>query len=204
MRKITLLLASALFYMCSCSENKANENPVITEQSSKSPKDTPTPEAKNDINFSNLEQYFSADSLYSFVAPEGFFYSSPMGLRAVDIDFEIETINFAQNYPCDPDEEILSLKSVQAKFIQNVKVTYKPLKADFFVVSGIDKQSRVVYAKGLYAELKSMQGQEDGEPTLMWRKVGVISFRYPQEKKTDFNRVVEIIANSLQVNHDLM
>jgi hypothetical protein len=100
----------------------------------------------------------------------------------VDVDFEIETINFVQNYPRDPDAEILSLKSVQAKFMQNVEVTYKPLKADFFVVSGIDKQSRVVYAKGLYAELESMQGREEGEPTLMWRKVGLIRFRYPQKK----------------------
>jgi hypothetical protein len=91
----------------------------------------------------------------------------------VDVDFEIETINFVQNYPRDPDAEILSLKSVQAKFMQNV---------DFFVVSGIDKQSRVVYAKGLYAELESMQGREEGEPTLMWRKVGLIRFRYPQKK----------------------
>jgi hypothetical protein len=116
----------------------------------------------------------------------------------------METQTFVQIYPCDPEEEILTVKSLQEKFMQGIQVTYKTAKSDFFVVSGLDLQDRIVYIKGDYTELQSMQGRDEGEPTRVWSKAGVIQFSYPQDKKTDFNRVVEIITNSLQVNHDMM
>ena len=160
--------------------------------------------ASENINFTDLEKYYTADSLFSFEAPRGFFISTKKGLQARDRDFDMETQTFVQIYPCDPEEEILTVKSLQEKFMQGIQVTYKTAKSDFFVVSGLDLQDRIVYIKGDYTELQSMQGRDEGEPTRVWSKAGVIQFSYPQDKKTDFNRVVEIITNSLQVNHDMM
>jgi hypothetical protein len=113
------------------------------------------------------------------------------------------TKTYAQLYPCYPEEEILTLKSIQAEYMRDIKVTYKSLKPDFFVVSGLDAQDRIVYIKGDYEEMRSMQGRDEGEPAHIWSKAGVIKFSYPQGKKADLNRVVEIISNSLRVNHDL-
>jgi hypothetical protein len=200
--KIAILIAS--LYLSACSENSIKEKPENADSGTSAQLDTIAARASENINFADLEQYYTADSLFSFVAPRGFFIVTKNGLQARDQDFEMETQTFSQFYPCDPDEEILTVKSLQEKFMQGIKVTYKTSKSDFFVVSGLDQQNRIVYVKGDYSELRSIQGREEGEPAHMWSKAGVIRFSYPQEKKTDINRVVEIITNSLQVNHDLM
>ena len=200
--KIAILFFS--LYLSACTENPSKEIPVSAESGTSMQSDTIAVRASENINFADLEQYYTADSLFSFVAPRGFFIATKNGLQARNQDFEMATQTFTQFYPCDPDEEILTVKSLQEKFMQGIKVTYKTLKSDFFVVSGLDQQNRIVYVKGDYSELHSMQGREEGEPAHMWSKAGVIRFSYPQDKKTDFNRVVEIITNSLQVNHDMM
>jgi hypothetical protein len=200
--KIAILIAS--LYLSACSESPIKEKPENADSGSSAQLDTIAARASENINFADLEQYYTADSLFSFAAPRGIFIATKNGLQARDQDFEMETQTFSQFYPCDPDEEILTVKSLQEKFMQGIKVTYKTSKSDFFVVSGLDQQNRIVYVKGDYSELRSMQGREEGEPDHMWSKAGVIRFSYPQEKKTYFNRVVEIITNSLQVDHDMM
>ena len=199
--KITLL--GALVCLLSCAENSNKDGQSIPASENFQMKDSIANAIGERINFSNLEQYYTSDSVFSFVAPAGFFKVSGSGLQAKDADFEMTTKTYDQFYPCDPEEEILTLKSIQAENMKGIKVSYKTLKPDFFVLSGLDAQDRIVYVKGDYAEMLSMQGRDEGEPALVWRKAGVIRFSYPQEKKTDFNRVVEIISNSLRVNHDL-
>ena len=200
--KIAILFFS--LYLSACTENPINQRSDSADSVNSAQLDTIAAQVSENINFADLEKYYTADSLFSFVAPRGFFIATKNGLQARDQDFEMETQTFSQFYPCDPDEEILTVKSLQEKFMQGIKVTYKTAKSDFFVVSGLDQQNRIVYIKGDYSELHSMQGRDEGEPAHMWSKAGVIRFTYPQAKKTDFNRVVEIITNSLQVNHDLM
>jgi hypothetical protein len=199
--KLGLLAIITCF--CSCTENPASQTQQIVDVNDTN-QHTSTHSQSISIDFSNLEQYYTADSLFSFSAPRGFFIATNNGLQSRDQDFEMETKTFTQYYPCEPEEEILTVKSIQVKFMQGLNVTYKTSKSDFFIVSGLDKQNRIVYIKGNYSELHSMQGRDEGEPAHMWSKAGVILFNYPQDKKTDFNRVVEIITNSLQVNHDLM
>lgn len=204
MTKLKMVILFASLFLSACTENPSKKIPVSAESGTSMLSDTTAVLASEKINFADLEQYYTADSLFSFVAPRGFFISTKKGLQARDQDFEMETQTFTQYYPCDPEEEILTVKSLQGKFMQGINVTYKTAKSDFFVVSGFDQQNKIVYVKGVYSELHSMQGREEGEPALMWSKAGVIRFTYPQDKKTDFNRVVEIITNSLQVDHDMM
>jgi hypothetical protein len=204
MTKLNTAILLTSLYLSSCTENPSKEIPVTAASGTTTQSDTTAVLASEKINFADLEQYFTADSLFSFVAPRGFFIATKNGLQSRDQDFAMETQTFIQIYPCDPEEEILTVKSLQGKFMEGIQVTYKTAKSDFFVVSGFDQQNRIVYIKGDYSELHSMQGREEGEPALMWSKAGVIRFTYPQDKKTDFNRVVEIITNSLQVDHDMM
>jgi len=204
MIKLKITILSAAFYLISCTDNPTKERPAIADSNASRQLDTIASRVVENINFAILEQCYTADSLFSFEAPKGFFIPTKNGLQSRDPDFEMETQTFIQFYPCDPEEEILTVKSLQRKFTQGVKVSYKTMKSDFFIVSGLDQQNRIVYIKGDYSELHSMQGREDGEPTHMWSKAGVIRFSYPQQKKADYNRVVEIITNSLQVNHDMM
>ena len=204
MIKFKIAILFAFLYLSACTENPINQRSDSADSVNSAQLDTIAAQVSENINFADLEKYYTADSLFSFVAPRGFFIATKNGLQARDQDFEMETQTFSQFYPCDPDEEILTVKSLQEKFMQGIKVTYKTSKSDFFVVSGLDQQNRIVYVKGDYSELHSMQGREEGEPAHMWSKAGVIRFSYPQVKKTDFNRVVEIITNSLQVNHDMM
>ena len=203
MTKPKLWFLAVITCLGSCTENAASQTQQIIDVN-KTNQYTSTHLQSISIDFSNLEQYYTADSLFSFSAPKGFFIATNNGLQSRDQDFKMETKTFTQYYPCDPEEEILTLKSLQGKFMEGIQVTYKTAKSDFFVVSGLDQQNRIVYIKGDYSELHSMQGREEGEPAHIWSKAGVIRFTYPQAKKTDFNRVVEIITNSLQVNHDLM
>jgi hypothetical protein len=204
MIKAKITLISALVSLMSCAENSGKDGKeVIAEPGGQEQIDSTPIKVEDRINFANLEQYYTADSVFSFVAPVGFFVVSERGLLAKDGDFGMTTKTYAQLYPCDPEEQILTLKSIQAEYMRDIKVTYKSLKQDFFVVSGLDAQDRIVYVKGDYEEMRSMQGRDEGEPAHIWSKAGVIRFSYPQEKKADFNRVVEIISNSLRVNHDL-
>ena len=204
MTKLKMVILFASLYLSACTENPSKEIPVSAESGTSMQSDTTAVRTSEKINFADLEQYYTADSLFSFVAPRGFFIATKSDLQSRDQDFEMETQTFTQFYPCDPEEEILTVKSLQGKFMEGIQVTYKTAKSDFFVLSGFDQQNRIVYIKGDYSELHSMQGREEGEPAHIWSKAGVIRFTYPQDKKTDFNRVVEIITNSLLVNHDLM
>jgi hypothetical protein len=154
------------------------------------------------LDFSNLEQYYTFDSIFSFVAPVGFFYNTKAGLVARDADFIISFERLSQIYPCDPNEKLLSVKSIFEDSSRGIKVTYKSVKSDGFALSGYDTDGRIVYEKCDYDEFFSMQGRDEGEPFHVWSKAGLIRFSYPVEKKADFNRVVEIIVNSLRVNHD--
>lgn len=203
MNKSKITLVSALLCLMSCTENSVKDGQVIADPNGQEQIDSAPVKAVDRINFANLEQYYTADSVFSFVAPVGFFVVSDEGLQAKYADFEMTTKTYSQLYPCDPEEEILTLKSIQAEYMRDIKVTYKSLKQDFFVVSGLDAQDRIVYVKGEYEEMRSMQGRDEGEPAHIWSKAGVIRFSYPQEKKADLNRVVEIISNSLRVNPDL-
>jgi hypothetical protein len=204
MIKFTIAILFAFLYLSACTENPINQRSDSADSVNSAQLDTIAVHVSENINFEDLVKYYTADSLFSFVAPRGFFMATNNGLQARDQDFEMETQTFTQFYPCDPDEEILTIKSLQEKFMQGIKVTYKTSKSGFFVVSGLDQQNKIVYIKGDYSELHSMQGRDEGEPAHMWSKAGVIRFSYPQVKKTDFNRVVKIITNSLQVNHDMM
>ena len=204
MIKFKIAILFAFLYLSACTENPINQRSDSADSVNSAQLDTIAAQVSENINFADLEKYYTADSLFSFVAPRGFFIATKNGLHAQDQAFEMDIQAFTQFYPCDPDEEILTVKSLQEKFMQGIKVTYKTSKSDFFVVSGLDQQNRIVYIKGDYSELHSMQGRDEGEPAHMWSKAGVIRFSYPQVKKTDFNRVVEIITNSLQVNHDMM
>lgn len=203
MIKAKITLIGALVSLMSCAENSKKDGQVIAGPNGQEQIDSTAVKADDRINFANLEQYYTADSVFSFVAPVGFFVVSDKGLQAKYANFEMTTKTYSQLYPCDPEEEILTLKSIQAEYMRDIKVTYMSLKQDFFVVSGLDAQDRIVYVKGDYEEMRSMQGRDEGEPAHIWSKAGVIRFSYPQEKKADFNRVVEIISNSLRVNHDL-
>jgi hypothetical protein len=199
--KITLFVVLAC--LSSCTENSSRDGQSITPAQNAQSKDSISVAVSERIDFSNLEQYYTADSVFSFVAPAGFFRVSGNALQSKDVDFGMTTKTYDQFYPCDPEEEILTIKSIQTENMKGIKVSYKTLKPSFFVISGVDDQDRIIYVKGDYAEMLSMQGREEGEPSIIWRKAGVIRFSYPQEKKTDFNRVIEIISNSLRVNHDL-
>ena len=204
MRLIHLSAFAAIVSLFSCTESPKDNGSIQQRADSTSSVSNEVRNVSSPVDFSNLEQYYSMDSIFSFVAPVGFFSYTHNGLVARDADFTIAFNELSQYYPCDPNEKLLTVKSMFDDASRSINVTYKSLKADGFALSGFDVDGRIVYQKCNYAEFFSMQGRDEGEPAHVWSKAGLIRFSYPVEKKADFNRVVEIIVNSLRVDHDMM
>jgi hypothetical protein len=204
MKLIYYFALTAVICLHSCSEGSKDSGSMELHQEGTSDISNEKKTVGSKIDFSNLEQYYSIDSIFSFVAPVGFFSYTKNGLVAKDADFKIAFSELSQYYPCDPNENLLSVKSIFEDSSRGIKVTYKSVKSDGFAVSGYDADGRIVYEKCDYAEFFSMRGRDEGEPSHVWSKAGLIRFNYSVEKKADFNRVVEIIVNSLRVDHDMM
>jgi hypothetical protein len=204
MKLIYCFAFTAVICLHSCSEGSKDNGSMELHQEGTSDISNEKKTVGSKIDFSNLEQYYSIDSIFSFVAPVGFFSYTKNGLVAKDADFKIAFNELSQYYPCDPNEKLLTVKSIFEDSSRGIKVTYKSVKSDGFAMSGYDGDGRIVYEKCDYAEFFSMRGRDEGEPSHVWSKAGLIRFNYSVEKKADFNRVVEIIVNSLRVDHDMM
>lgn len=186
----------------SCSESPVNATTDKSIRNSMDQVEEISVGTQRPIDFSNLRQYFSSDSILSFTAPVGLFQSVSGGFVSIDEDFGITFEVQSQNYPCDPDEQILNVQSMYAKSVRDINVTYKSVKKDRYVFSGFDSIGRIVYEKCVYEEFFSMQGRDEGIPSHVWSRVALIRCTYPPEKKSYYDPLVELIVNSLNVNLD--
>jgi hypothetical protein len=81
------------------------------------------------------------------MAPVGLFQSVSGGFVSIDEDFGITFEVQSQNYPCDPDEQILNAHSIHAKSVRDINVTYKSVKKDRYVFSGFDSIGRSAFTR---------------------------------------------------------
>jgi hypothetical protein len=69
-------------------------------------------------------------------------------------------------------------------------------------LSGYDQQNYLFYLKGYYDEMISMQGREEGEPSWLWSKSGVIYITYPEKFREEFDRLVPSITKSFSCDFE--
>jgi hypothetical protein len=93
-------------------------------------------------------------------------------------------------------KEIRTMQDLTDFCREGIQVTYKAGGADWSVASGYDKEGKIVYRKGFFSELTSMQGRDQGEPSWVWSKAMILEFRYPAASAPVMNKIVAAAVKS--------
>lgn len=180
-----------------CTQNNVNKQSNIDVPDSKKASNQKLIEnSQQNINYDIIEEFIGKEGLYSFKAPKGLFKKS----GDVFISEQLQAkIIFTSNYTDRFDEKgFFSKKDLIKKYKNRIKSTYFLDKNDWFVLSGINKENSIVYLKGFYDELSSMQGRDMGEPSWLWSKSGVLEIQYTYENKEEFDHIIPIIMKSFK------
>jgi hypothetical protein len=146
---------------------------------------------------STTELFKGKYNLYEFKAPKGLF--KRVGKDTYYCSLYKAYIKFHLNITYRMDETGFYKKSDLIKYYKNgVQTTLLTDKADWFVLSGYTKNRDIVYFKGFYEELRSMQGREKGTPDWMWSRSGVIEILYPEKFRKEIDPIVSIVNKSFK------
>lgn len=189
---------------CSCAQNTTQKDNDLTQNPiTDSTTIQKEQHAEININFSNIEEFTGEDGLYKFNAPKGLFVKGPNN------EFISEVLNakiiFSSDMTNQFDETgIFSKKDLINQCKSKISCTYSVDKNDWFVLSGFDKKNNMVYLKGFYDELVSMEGREEGEPSWLWSKSAILEIQYSEKFRKEFDKLIPIIMNSFKCDFSIM
>lgn len=75
---------------------------------------------------------------------------------------------------------------------KNIQVTYKVIKANSYLFSGLNKEGKIVYQKSVLKKIAYMG--EEKEETLAWQ---TLSITYPKAQQATYGSYCSVIAKSL-------
>lgn len=101
-------------------------------------------------------------------------------------------------------KEIRTMQDLTDFCREGIQVTYKTGGENWSVASGYDKEGKIVYRKGFFSELTSMQGREQGEPSWVWSKAIILEFRYPAASAPVMNKIVAAAVKSFRCSPFLL
>jgi len=156
-----------------------------------------------------LDTFSDNDSLFSFKVPKGLFKQVSNNI------FECESLNarieFISNSTYWSDENVLNGTAklyekldVIKKYKKNISNLYLVDKANWFVISGQNSNNKIIYTKGFFQKLKSMQGRDQGEMTWLWSKYGLLKIEYNKAFKKEFDLIIPIINKSFICDFSLL
>jgi len=157
----------------------------------------------NEIDYNSTEEFKGEDGLYSISVPKGLFTNTIKNeYYSIQLNAKIIFHLYNTHYLDQGDDEnaIYSKNDVIKKYKNKLKVTYALDKKDWFVLSGINTKNEIVYVKGYYDEMISMQGREEGAPNWLWSKSGVLEIYYDEEHKKEFDKLIPYIMKSFKCN----
>jgi hypothetical protein len=165
---------------------------------------------KTALKISNeLDTFSDNDSLFSFKVPKGLFKQVSNNI------FECESLNarieFISNSTFWSDENVLNGTAklyekldVIKTYKKNISNLYLVDKANWFVISGQNSNNKIIYTKGFFQKLKSMQGRDQGEMTWLWSKYGLLKIEYNKAFKKEFDLIIPIINKSFICDFSLI
>jgi len=174
--KITTI---AFLILIGCNQNNSNKKENIEfPDSTNTSKEVVIKNDNEKINYNIIEEFIGQDGLYKFKAL-------------------IRTDRF-------DEQGIFSKKDLISKYKRKIKTSYFFDKNDWFVLSGNDSESNIIYLKGFYEELESMQGRDEGEPSWLWSKSGVLEIQYTEKNKEEFDKLIPLIIKSFKCDFSLI
>lgn len=157
-----------------------------------------------ELFISNESDTFSnKDSTYSFKVPKGLFK------QLSDNTFECQNFNakitFISNVTFWSDENVqngteglYTKADLIKKLKKKVSNPYIVDKDDWFVISGVNSNNKILYSKGYYQALVSMQGRDEGEPMWLWSKYGLLEIEYDKNFRKELDIIIPIINKSFK------
>lgn len=126
---------------------------------------------------------------YRFDPPSGRLLFS--GDRKIKINYDYnQTHNF---YYMDPDNERPLFSKIEdaveyySKGLKDLEVTI----GEGFFIKGRNALNELISIKGIYSELASMQGMEEGEPTWLWSNTLVLKATVNQKDLVEYKLISE-------------
>ncbi len=196
-----VIVVIAFFILVGCNQNNLNNKGKIKlKDSTKNSKEIVFKNDNQEINYNNLEEFVGKDGnegIYKFKVPNGLFKRSSTNEFTSELLEAKINYKFIQTDRFD-EQGIFSKKDLIRNYKSKIKTTYFLDKNDWFVLSGTDSENRIIYVKGFYEELVSMQGQDEGEPSWLWSKSGILEIRYTEKHKKEFDKLIPIIIKSFK------
>jgi hypothetical protein len=87
-------------------------------------------------------------------------------------------------------------ENIQDEFdmgVENLQVSYKVVKPDWFVVSGLNKDGRIVYRKTVKRKIRYQPGDE--ATTLVYQ---TLMITYPKSQQAQYGSYCKVIAKAFQ------
>ncbi len=167
-------------------------------------KDTLNKESLPESFISNdLDTFSNKDSTYTFKVPRGLF--KQLSDNTFDCQKFNAKITFLSNATFWSDENVqngtenlYTKADLITKFKKKVTNPYVVDKDNWFVISGINFKNRILYSKGFYEALASMQGRDEGEPMWLWSKYGLLEIEYDNKFRKEFDIIIPTIIKSFK------
>jgi hypothetical protein len=153
------------------------------------------------FNSNDYDTFSNKDSVYAFKVPKGLFK------QLSDNTFECQKFNakitFISNATFWSDEnvqngteDLYTKADLIKKFKKKVANPYVVDKDNWFVISGVNYNNKILYSKGFYEAFSSMQGRDEGEPMWLWSKYGLLEIEYDQIFRKEFDIIIPTIIKS--------
>lgn len=195
MKRIIKLFVFLTFISCNQNNKYKDANNEITDSKKALNKKIIESFSKK-INYDINEEFIGQGGIYSFKAPKGLFIKNGDTFLSEQLQAKIK---FTSYYTNRFDESgFFSKNDLIKKYKGAIRSTYFFDKNDWFVLSGYDEENKIVYVKGFYQELVSMQGRDFGEPSWLWSKSGILEIQYTERYKKEFDRLIPIITKSFK------
>ena len=144
-----------------------------------------------------VDIFYGKDKIYEFKVVQGLF--KRIGPDLYYCNLYDAFIIFHLNITFRFDESGFFHKSDLVKhYKKGILTTLLTEKENWFALSGFNKKKDIVYYKGYYEELLSMQGRDSGEPSWLWSRSGVIEIRYPEKFKKELDPIVNSVNKSFK------
>lgn len=198
------IITIAFLILIGCNQNNPNKKENIEfKDSTNTSKELVIKNNNEKINYNIIEEFIGQDGLYKFKAPKGLFKRTSGNeftseLLQVNIRFTLIQTDWFD------EQGIFSKKDLISKYKRKIKTSYFFDKNDWFVLSGNDAESNIIYLKGFYGEFRSMQGRDEGEPSWLWSKSGILEILYTEKNKEEFDKLIPLIIKSFKCDFSLI
>jgi hypothetical protein len=155
------------------------------------------------FDITDLEEFTGTEGVYRFKVPKGLFVRSSKDEFTSDL--LQAKIRFISKITDRFDRSgFFKKEDLTRAYKSKINVQYFVEKNDWFVLSGKNPKNNIIYMKGFYEELSSMQGREQGEPSWLWSKTGVLEIQYSEKSKEQFDELIPLIMKSFQCDFSSM